>query len=52
MEKIASDKGYCPLELSAATEKVAVANGNRRKYVQLGRSLRFYGGTTSATEVG
>ena len=51
MEKIASDKGYCPLELSAATEKVVV-DGNRRKYVQLGRSLRFYGGTTSATEVG
>ena len=38
MEKIASDKGYCPLELSAATEKVVV-DGNRRKYVQLGRSL-------------
>ena len=51
MEKIASDKGYCPLELSAATEKVVV-DGNQRKYVQLGRSLRFYGGTTSATEVG
>jgi uncharacterized Fe-S cluster-containing radical SAM superfamily protein len=51
MEKIASDKGYCPLELSAATEKVVV-DGNRRKYVQLGRPLRFYGGTTSATEVG
>ena len=51
MEKIASDKGFCPLELSAATEKVVV-DGNRRKYVQLGRSLRFYGGTTSATEVG
>ena len=29
MEKIASDKGYCPLELSAATEKVVV-DGNRR----------------------
>ena len=51
MEKIASDKGYCPLELSAATEKVVV-DGKRRKYVQLGRSMRFYGGTTSATEVG
>jgi len=51
MKKIASDKGYCPLELSAATEKVVV-DGKRRKYVQLGRSLRFYGGTTSATEVG
>ena len=51
MEKIASDKRCSPLELSAATEKVVV-DGNRRKYVQLGRSLRFYGGTTSATEVG
>ena len=29
MEKIASDKGYCPLELSAATEKVVV-DGNQR----------------------
>ena len=29
-----------------------VVDGNRRKYVQLGRSLRFYGGTTSATGVG
>jgi uncharacterized Fe-S cluster-containing radical SAM superfamily protein len=48
---IASDKGYCPIQLATATEKVVV-DGNRRKYVQLGRSLRFYGGTTSATEVG
>ena len=51
MEKIATDKGYCPVALATATEKVVV-EGNRRKYVQLGRSLRFYGGTTSATEVG
>ena len=29
-----------PIELTAATEKVVVA-GNRRKYVQLGRPLRF-----------
>lgn len=29
-----------------------MVSGNRRKYTQLGRSLRFYGGTTSATEVG
>ena len=44
-------QGYDPIELAAATEKVVVA-GNRRKYVQLGRPLRFYGGTSSATEVG
>ncbi len=43
--------GYDPIALTAATEKVAV-EGNRRKYVQLGRPLRFYGGTTSTTEVG
>lgn len=50
---IATDKpkGYDPIKLSAATEKVVV-DGNRRKYTQLGRTLRFYGGTTSATEVG
>jgi len=48
-----SDKepGYDPIALAAATEKVVVA-GNKRKYVQLGRPLRFYGGTSSATEVG
>ena len=51
MEKIATDAGYDPIALAAATEKVVV-DGNRRKYVQLGRALRFYGGTTSATEVG
>ena len=44
-------KGYNLLTLAAATEKVVV-DGARRKYVQLGRPLRFYGGTTSATEVG
>ena len=51
MEKIATSNGYDPVALAVATEKVVVA-GNQRKYVQLGRSLRFYGGTTSATEVG
>lgn len=51
MGVIASDRGYDPIALATATEKVVV-DGNRRKYVQLGRSLRFYGGTTSATEVG
>ena len=44
-------RGFDPVELSEQTEKIVV-DGNKRKYVQLGRSLRFYGGTTSATEVG
>jgi uncharacterized Fe-S cluster-containing radical SAM superfamily protein len=51
METIATESGYDPIALATATEKVVV-DGNRRKYVQLGRPLRFYGGTTSATEVG
>jgi len=51
MDVIATDKGYDPLKLTGSTESVVV-DGNQRKYVQLGRSLRFYGGTTSATEVG
>ena len=51
MAVIATDRGYDPIALGTATEKVVV-DGNRRKYVQLGRALRFYGGTTSATEVG
>jgi uncharacterized Fe-S cluster-containing radical SAM superfamily protein len=51
MDVIATDCGYDPIALGTATEKVVV-DGNRRKYVQLGRTLRFYGGTTSATEVG
>ena len=45
------EPGYDPIALAAATEKVVVA-GTKRKYVQLGRPLRFYGGTSSATEVG
>lgn len=44
-------KGYDPIKLTEAMEKVVV-DGNRRKYVQLARPLRFYGGTTSAVEVG
>lgn len=51
METKVENRGYDPIALTAATEKVVV-DGNRRKYVQLGRPLRFYGGTTSATEVG
>jgi uncharacterized Fe-S cluster-containing radical SAM superfamily protein len=43
--------GYDPIALATATEKVVVA-GNRRKYANLARPLRFYGGTSSATEVG
>jgi len=51
MAVIATHRGYDPMALGTATERVVV-DGNRRKYVQLGRTLRFYGGTTSATEVG
>jgi uncharacterized Fe-S cluster-containing radical SAM superfamily protein len=48
---MSKSEGFDPIELSEQTEKIVV-DGNKRKYVQLGRSLRFYGGTTSATEVG
>ena len=54
MEKVMTKKtepGYDPIALATTTEKVVVA-GNRRKYANLARPLRFYGGTTSATEVG
>ena len=44
-------KGFDPIAMSQKTESIVV-RGNQRKYVQLGRPLRFYGGTTSATEVG
>ena len=43
--------GYDPILLTKSTEKVVV-RGNKRKYARLARHLRFYGGTTSATEVG
>ena len=46
-----TETGYDPIALANATEKLVV-DGNRRKYANLARSLRFYGGTTSATEVG
>lgn len=48
---MSKSEGFDPLILNQKTEKIVV-DGNKRKYVQLGRSLRFYGGTTSATEVG
>ena len=41
--------GYDPVALAKSTEKVVV-RGNKRKYANLARNLRFYGGTTSATE--
>ena len=51
MASVDKEPGYDPIALAAATEKVVV-RGNQRKYVQLGRRLRFYGGSISATEVG
>ena len=49
----ASDKpdGYDPVALTAAAEKVVI-RGNKRKYARIARPLRFYGGITSAQEVG
>ena len=38
-------KGFDPIAMSQKTESIVV-RGNQRKYVQLGRPLRFYGGTT------
>ena len=51
MTSVNKEPGYDPIALAAATEKVVV-RGNQRKYVQLGKRLRFYGGSISATEVG
>ena len=50
MKKAKMD-GYAPIKLTETTEKVVI-RGNQRKYARLARPLRFYGGTTSATEVG
>jgi len=50
MKKVKMD-GYDPIVLTKTTEKVVI-DGNKRKYARLARPLRFYGGTTSATEVG
>ena len=44
-------KGYDPIKLTQKMESIVV-DGNRRKYAKLSRPLRFYGGTTSAVEVG
>ena len=51
MATTTQSRGFDPIALTQKTEQIVV-DGNRRKYVQLGRPLRFYGGTTSATEVG
>ena len=51
MKTPADEHGYDPIALAVATEKVVIA-GNRRKYANLARPLRFYGGTSSAVEVG
>ena len=51
MKTPADEHGYDPIALAVATEKVVIA-GNRRKYANLARPLRCYGGTSSATEVG
>ena len=44
-------KGYDPIKLTEMTEKIVI-DGNKRKYANLARNLRFYGGIISATEVG
>ncbi len=44
-------KGYDPIRLTEKMESIVV-DGNKRKYAKLSRPLRFYGGTTSAVEVG
>ncbi len=53
MKHLQGDKpdGYDPIVLTKRTEDVVI-RGNKRKYARLARNLRFYGGTTSATEVG
>ena len=43
--------GYDPIVLTRTTERTVV-KGNMRKYGRLSRPLRFYGGITSAQEVG
>ena len=43
--------GYDPIVLTRTAER-SVVKGNKRKYGRLSRPLRFYGGITSAQEVG
>ena len=43
--------GYDPLHLGKSIEK-CVIDGDKRKYTQLGRPVRFYHGSTSASAVG
>ena len=43
--------GYDPIVLTRTAERTVV-KGNKRKYARLSRPLRFYGGITSAQEVG
>ena len=43
--------GYDPIVLTRTAERTVV-RGNKRKYGRLSRPLRFYGGITSAQEVG
>ena len=49
--KVKQTHGYDPIKLTAITEKIVI-DGNKRKYANLARKLRFYGGIISATEVG
>ena len=51
MKNTKKPDGYDPIVLTKTTEKIVI-RGNKRKYASLARNLRFYGGTTSATEVG
>jgi uncharacterized Fe-S cluster-containing radical SAM superfamily protein len=51
MTKKAAEPGYDPIAMGCAIERVVV-DGNKRKYAQLAKRLRFYGGVSSAVEVG
>ncbi|XXK22323.1 radical SAM protein [Arenicellales bacterium nBUS_48] len=46
-----TEPGYDPIAMGRAIERVVV-DGNKRKYAQLAKRLRFYGGVSSAVEVG
>ena len=51
VKKQNTKEGYDPIALTKTTEKIVI-QGNKRKYANLARHLKFYGGTISATEVG